>query len=193
MEATILLQNKEYESLFEKMDFEVAANPDDYWIAFESGWYQALVGDREKAANLLSAKDSTLSPEDKYDMPLCSPAIEIAWAYKSLGQFDTAQKITNECNQRKETQLQSGVDYHELHYLAARIEALNGNPEASLNHLENAINKGWREWWTLNDPLLSALFDMPKFKQLNKFIDDDLAKQRQQTLEFYRATTDKTD
>src|SRR5690606_10573005 len=72
-DATILLLTAQYPKLFELMDFDMAAHPDDPWLIFEAGWYQALVGDEKKAIELFIQSRSGLSDNDLYTMPLCSP------------------------------------------------------------------------------------------------------------------------
>lgn len=185
-DATLLLIEKNYQQLFKNMDFEVAANPDDYWVAFEAGWYNAMVGDKSKAVTLLTEKQAGLSETDKFSMPYCSPAIEIAWAHKQLGQIDQFNKIHQQCESLKNDQIDSSIKYFELDYLAARLAALNGDPNSALGNLETAIKNGWREWWTHIDPLLDSIKDEPKFKEQMLFLENELSKQRQEVREFYK-------
>jgi TolB-like protein/tetratricopeptide (TPR) repeat protein len=176
-DATILIFEHKYQQLFEKMDFEVAADPDDYWISFEAGWYQAMFGDKQKALILLTEKSDSIDDVDKFFMPYCSPAIEIAWAQRELGNEEQALTLIGQCTNLMKEQLSSSIKYFELHYLKARIYALQGRTDNAILALQTAINNGWREWWTKYDPLLKSLAVEPKFQTLMQFIDDDLARQ----------------
>jgi TolB-like protein/Tfp pilus assembly protein PilF len=177
-DATILIFEHKYQQLFEKMDFEVAANPDDYWISFEAGWYQAMFGDKQKALILLTEKSNIIDDVDKFFMPHCSPAIEIAWAQLEIGEHAKALTLINQCTNLMEEQLGSSITYFELYYLSARIYALQGQTDKAIQALQTAIDNGWREWWTKYDPLLKGLAEEPEFQTLIQFIDDDLARQR---------------
>lgn len=184
-EATLLLMEKEYIKLITLMDFELAANPDDYWIAFEAGWYHSMIGDKEKALTLLTEKQHLISDNDKYTMPLCSPAIEIAWAYQQSGETELFTEVLNKCESLMNEQFESGITYYELDYLGARIEALKGNAQSALKYLDKSISKGWREYWTELDPLLLSIKDEPQFTEYIHLINDDLAKQKQQARDFF--------
>ena len=177
-EANILIFEEKYDELFKKMDFDVAANPDDYWVAFEAGWYQAMFGDKEKASQLIIANETLLSEADKYYMPMCSPAIELAWAYKALGNEAQSKSNLSECEKLLQEQKQAAITYFELDYLTARIYALQGKPQEAIQALSAAIDKGWREWWTKYDPLLTSLQNEAEFQTLLQFLDKDLARQR---------------
>ncbi|MGO4893672.1 tetratricopeptide repeat protein [Flavobacterium sp. W21_SRS_FM6] len=176
----ILIFEKNYDTLFERMNFKVAANPDDYWVAFEAGWYNAMFGDKKKALRLLTEKLSLIEEIEMFGMPYCSPAIEIAWAQKELGADENYVRNLTTCKALMEEQLKASIIYSELYYLAARIFALEGKSVEALEALSEAINKGWREWWTQYDPLLESLRGMDEYQIQIKIIDDDLARQRQE-------------
>lgn len=179
-EASILIIQKKYAELFEKMEFQVAANPDDYWVSFEAGWYQAMFGDKEKAITLLTKNEALISAHDKFYMPYCSPAIEIAWAHQILGNKTESNILIDECESLLDVQRQASITYSETDYLAARIYALKGNSELATDALETAVKKGWREWWTSHDPLLEGAANNPRLNNLVQFIEDDLAKQKEE-------------
>ena len=177
-QPAILILEKNFDGLFEQIDFSVAANPDDYWVQFEAGWYQSMYGDKQKALLLFTEKTNLIEQADMFGMPLCSPAIEIAWAQQELGNKEVALELINQCRNLLEQQLTSSIVYFELHYLAARIYALENDPEQAVQALAKAIDIGWREYWTKYDPLLASLADNPEFQQLIQFLDQDLARQK---------------
>lgn len=183
-QPTLLILEENFEALFEEIDFSVATNPKDYWIQFEAGWYYSMFGDKQKAVALFTENSNLLNNADLLGMPHCSPAIEIAWALLELGNKDIAYSLINQCKDLQE-QLISRITYFELHYLAARIYALNGQPTEAIQALAKAIDIGWREYWTKYDPLLASLADNPEFQQLIQFIDDDLARQKIEALTLF--------
>ena len=179
-DATILIFEKKFDELFVKMDFEVEAHPDDYWVAFEAGWYQAMFGDKNKAIVLITEKRSLIDDADMYGMPYCSPAIEIAWALKAVGDEKNYLDKLTRCKTLMNEQLSSSIIHSELYYLAARIYALEGKSVEAIEALTEAIKKGWREWWTQYDPLLENLRGIDQYQIQIKFIDDELTRQRQE-------------
>jgi TolB-like protein/Tfp pilus assembly protein PilF len=179
-DATILIFEEKFEALFEMMDFAVSANPDDYWTAFEAGWYYAMFGDKQKALALLTTNYELLDDADKYMMPFCSPAIEVVWAKQALGDNISAQESLTECQGAFENDLNSNKISWGFYYLGARIHALKGDKIKALMYLKKAVDNGWREWWTKSDPLLKSLHEEAKYKELIIFIESDLARQREE-------------
>lgn len=179
-EDNILIFEQEYAVFFDKMDFKLAANPDDYWLSFEAAWYQAMFGDKEKAVKLFIDKLSLVEQADMFAMPYCSSAIEVAWAHIQRSETQQAQELIGTCKKLMEEQLKAAIIYSEIYYLEARIHALEARPEEAVASLELALEKGWREWWTKYDPLLSSLAENPDYQLLLTTIEEDLAEQRQQ-------------
>nr|WP_268820331.1 tetratricopeptide repeat protein [Paraglaciecola sp. G1-23] len=176
-ENILIFENK-IETLFDRMKFKLDANPDDYWVHFEAGWYQAMFGDNQLAYSLLTEKINLIDQSEVYLMPHCSPAIEIAWALLELGSETEAISFILHCKKLLDEQLQSSISYFELDYLTARIFAMQAEPQKAIQALSKAIDNGWREWWTKHDPLLQNLSQEAEFKKLIQFIDNDLARQR---------------
>ena len=174
--TNILIFEENFDELFDRMDFALAANPGDPWTAFEAGWYHAMFGDQDRAIELLRRVEG-LPDADKFSMPNCSPAIEMAWAHKRAGEESEYERLTNRCAQLLREQRSSSIQYFELDYLDARISALKGNTQRALTALGDAIDKGWREWWTENDPLLQGLRDEAAYRSAIEFIAADLARQ----------------
>jgi TolB-like protein/Tfp pilus assembly protein PilF len=175
--ANILIFEEDFDELFERMDFALAANPGDPWTAFEAGWYHAMFGDENRAIELLRSVE-TLPDSEKFSMPNCSPAIEIAWAHRKAGEESAYQDLADRCAQLLREQRSSSIQYFELDYLSARISALSGDTQRALSSLADAVDKGWREWWTENDPLLQPLHGEPEYRAATEFIRADLERQR---------------
>ena len=174
----LLIFAGDFEALFKSMDFRMAAQPDDPWVAFEAGWYHAMFGDEGRAVELLLAVDGALPEVEKFAMPNCSPAMEIAWAHQRAGSNEAYGALLSRCEQLLKEQRASSIAYFELDYLAARIAALNEDADAALEALSAAIDKGWREWWTEHDPLLEGLRGRPAYQSRIDFIRADLDRQR---------------
>jgi TolB-like protein/Tfp pilus assembly protein PilF len=182
----ILIFEENLHELFDRMDFALAANPDDPWTAFEAGWYHAMFGDETRAIDLLKSVE-TLPDSEQFSMPNCSPAIEIAWAYKKAGEESAYQRLADRCAQLLREQRSSSIQYFELDYLDARMNAMQGETQRALASLAKAIDKGWREWWTASDPLLHELRDEAAYQSAIEFIQQDLARQKAEAQQLFRS------
>jgi TolB-like protein/Flp pilus assembly protein TadD len=143
-EPTILILEEKFDELFDMMEFSLAANPDDYWTAFEAGWYQAMFGDRQQAVTLFTDNYVLLDDVDKYTMPLCSPAIEVVWAEQYIGSSKMGPSSLAKCTRMFEAELSANKKNWGLYYLGARIYALKGDSEQSIEYLQKALYNGWR-------------------------------------------------
>lgn len=180
----ILIFDGNFDELFERLEFRLAANPGDPWAAFEAGWYHAMFGDENRAIELLLSVEQ-LPDAEQFAMPNCSPAMEIAWAHKKAGEESDYERLVARCTQLLREQRSSSIEYLELDYLDARINALKGNKQRALTALADAIDKGLREWWTENDPLLKGLRDTDAYRSAIKFIETDLARQRAEARQLF--------
>lgn len=176
--STILIAQGGFEELFTRLDFELAAQPDDYWTAFEAGWYHSMFGDEKRAIELLLENSGILEDSEKFAMPYCSPAIELAWAHQRSGHEAEHQSILTRCQELLMEQRAAKLDTFELDYLEARIQALSGNSDAALASLGRSVEKGWREWWTGDDPLLASLRDSESYAASIALIRSDLERQK---------------
>jgi TolB-like protein len=160
-EANILLMEGKYQELHEKMAFDVAAHPDDPWVTFEAGWYHYLVGDLMQGVQLMARVGEMLGASDLYGMPMCSPAIEIAFAYKKIDRNDEAEDLIDQCRARVVTEREGEYYDSDYDFLAARMAAMAGDGDLAAKELQKAYDKGWRDWWVGQDPLLSSLDEHP--------------------------------
>lgn len=183
-QATLLILSGAYDDLFKSMDIQIAANPDDGWIAFEAGWYQLLVGDKTKGISLLQTARKLINDAELYSMPDCSPAIELAWALQQQGDSAAATYL-EKCQQQLELAKKGKLFDVRLEYLAARIAALNQNHDVAIQQLEQAIKFGWREWWLSRDPVMHELLHHDKFKQLETNLSQLMEEDKQQALLFF--------
>ncbi|WP_214000782.1 tetratricopeptide repeat protein [Arsukibacterium sp.] len=177
-QATILLRRQQYEELFKLMAFQLAANPDDPWVAFEAGWYQLLVGDKAQGIELLLQAHQYFAAADLLSLPMCSPALEIAWAYQQRQQAEAATKLLQQCKDSLPPAGPNGYQDIYRRYLNARLAALQNKPELALTELSAAVNQGWRQWWTQHDPILAPITDSTEAKVLFSTIERDLKQQQ---------------
>ena len=184
-ETNLLLMEEKYDEVFSIYDFQLEANKDDNWLTFEAGWYNALYGRIDQGVTLLSSIENKIGDEDQFAMPWCSPAIEIAWALRMQNQLESSKKILERCEKNLNESYEKGIAESELDYLAARIHALENNPKDAISHLKTAINKGWRENWTKNDPLFTSIKGLPEFHQQMEIIMEDLAAHRKKALDLF--------
>jgi TolB-like protein/TolA-binding protein len=181
--ATLLLLAGQYDALFDEMTFKLASHPDDPWLLFEMSWYQMLVGDRQQGIELAIQSFAGINHNEQFDMPYCSPAIEFAWALQQVNRQQDADTLAKRCEQQLVAAQQDGIVNNIYSYLGARIAALRGQNELAATMLQQAVDNGWREWWTAQDPLLSHLQQSPEILKINQKIADLLETERKQALE----------
>lgn len=180
--TNILYLKGDFEGLQNEIEFQLQAYPDDPWLAYEAGWWNMLQGNEQKSITYLLIAYAAFTPEQIYNMPDCSPAIEIAWALKRSGDDAQYKTITNECEIRLNKLLSSGLTYANNSYLKARLAALRGNNVSAIKALSKVVKQGWREWWTEKDPLLAGLHDNTEVQHLFGFIQDQRVQERQKAL-----------
>ncbi|GAB5379584.1 MAG: hypothetical protein Alis3KO_29800 [Aliiglaciecola sp.] len=173
-ETSFLLLEERYEELYALMEKQMAAYPDDPWVKFEMAWYLTLGSKREEGVSILINLSEQFSDEDKFAMPMCSPAIEISWALKLNQQIEEANALLSECESRFVDANHSGIQDSFVDHLGARIAALKNQPDAAAVQLETAIENGWREWWTAKDSLLANLENSEKISQSFEYINESL-------------------
>jgi TolB-like protein/Tfp pilus assembly protein PilF len=177
-QATILLRREQHEELFNLMTFKLAANPEDPWVAFEAGWYQLLVGYKETGIKLLLQAHHYFQPADLLSMPMCSPALEIAWAYQQQSEPQKAAILLQQCTDNLPPAGPNGYQDIYRRYLNARLAALQNKPKQALTELSTAVNQGWRQWWSQHDPLLAPIADTTEAKAIFSTIEQALQVQR---------------
>ncbi|MDX1677693.1 MAG: tetratricopeptide repeat protein [Arsukibacterium sp.] len=176
-----LLRQGDYQALFKKMEFLMAAQPNDSWLIFWTAWYQMLVGEQHIAIDLLLQSYPAFSEEELFAMPMCSPAIEVAWALKQQKQEQKAKVLLSRCQQQLSDALQSELRDSYINHLAARLAALQGNNKLAIRELQQALAYGWREWWTFKDPVFATLPD-EQLAPLRQQLENALNEQRQLVL-----------
>ena len=184
-ESNVLVLEGNYEALFSLLDFQVESRPDDPWIKLESAFFAMQFGEQAKAVELLLQVDNELADEEKYAMPNCSPAIEIAWALQKSGKQHEATQVIKRCQTELDASRTEKIAEAELDYLAARIYALSNQAEPALAQLATAIKAGWREWWTEYDSLFDEVRQLPEFQNQINIINEDLAKQQIEALSLF--------
>jgi len=176
-----MLRQGDYQALFTEMEFRMAAQPNDYLLTFWAAWYQMLAGNKDIAVDLLLQSYPAFDAKELYSMPMCSPALEIAWALIQRAQQQQAEKLLIQCQQQLNDALQSELRDSYLNHLAARLAALQGDNDAAIQQLQQAMAYGWREWWTFKDPIFATL-PPDQLTPLRQQLENALSEQRQLVL-----------
>ena len=181
-QATLQLLSGDYKALFASMEFQLAADPDNGWLAFEAGWYQLLVGEPALGISLMLQAKQQIPPAEWFDMPMCSPAIEFAWVLQQQGEKAEANALADQCQQQLETARNGHILDQSLDYLAVRLWMLKDEPQQAVIELKNAIAHGWQELWLTQDPLLLGLNNQPEFQTISAALARNMAAEKQQAL-----------
>lgn len=152
-----LLRSGSYQTLFKEMEFRLSAQPDNPWLIFEAAWYRMLAGKQHIAIELLIKSYPAFSEDELFAMPMCSPAIEIAWAFLQHQELKQAKPLLARCSQQLHDAMQSELKESDLNHLAARLAALQGDTDLAIQQLQQAMAYGWREWWTFHDPIFGTV------------------------------------
>ncbi|MDP5131403.1 MAG: hypothetical protein NWQ54_11005 [Paraglaciecola sp.] len=177
---TFLLIEKKHPELIDEMNTRILANPDDPWVRFETAFYLMLIGNNSAAEKLLVPLMTEFSDGELYNMPLCSPAIEIAWALVEQDNNKESQPILRECERQLDNARQENIKDAFADYLGARLAALNNNEKLASQELSNAFENGWRQWWTKYDPIIAPVLETDTGKDIMIKIDDHLQKEREE-------------
>ena len=172
-----LLRRGEQPTLISELNFLLAAQPDDPWLIFGAAWYLLLAGEYTHAVDLLFQSYPAFNGEELYSMPMCSPAIEIAWALQQQDQTQQADKLLAQCQQQLDEALQGELRDSYLNHLAARLAALQDENELALQQLQQAMAYGWREWWTFDDPIFDTI-PKEQLAPLRQQLETALSEQR---------------
>ncbi|WP_370239944.1 tetratricopeptide repeat protein [Marisediminitalea sp.] len=157
-QSFILARERNGEALEDVLAFQVASNPDDFWVKMEQAIYLGWMGKSGKSAELFIALEDLTPIQEMYVMPFCSPAIEIAWAQQTLDiTTATDSALIATCTKQLKEEISVFKDSY-LMYLSARISALSGNSTAFVKHFSEALDNGWLQWWTEHDPLVANVF-----------------------------------
>lgn len=184
-----LLRRSDFDTLFNEMTFKLAAQPDDPWLMFELAWYQMLANNAQQAITLLLQSYQKFDQEDLFGMPMCSPAIEIAWALNEQGELQQAAELLARCQQQLQIAMQNELRESFLNHLAARLASLQGDNKTAIQQLQQAMAYGWREWWTFHDPIVQSI-PAQQLAPLRQQLENALNEQRQ--LALTRAQLDLT-
>ena len=131
--------------------------------AYYLGDHQTTVEVFEYAKPLIDRLDRQLEWEDPSDA-----AIAFAYAFQLTEQPQMADAIlTNLATQLDRLMDNPGRTKPDLWYTRARVEALRGNDNLALIHLQRAIDEGWRQHWRPSvEPCLERLLPNPSLQSM---------------------------
>ncbi len=79
----------------------------------------------------------------------------------------------------------NGVDDADIYYTESSIHALRGNPEAALDSLQKAYDRGFRAAWMLEiDLRLASIHAEPQFSEIKQQIERDIVQARTEVESF---------
>jgi len=94
-----------------------------------------------------------------------------------LGDTERAARRLAQAEQGVRRARINGVDEPELYYTEAAILVLRGDLDGAMSALESAYERGWRQSWVLEiDERLDPLRDRPEFLEMQRRIEDDIAR-----------------
>jgi tetratricopeptide (TPR) repeat protein len=94
--------------------------------------------------------------------------IAAAFSYKALGQLEESAQLTSSIARRLDQKLNNpGRTDPGAWYRLALISAINGEEQMALNHLQRAIDEGWREHWKPGyEPAMQVLLSKQPFQKM---------------------------
>ena len=94
--------------------------------------------------------------------------IAAASAYTSLGRGKEAELILTNLTSALEAQLSSPDRVNpKLWYVKAQVMALRGESNLALQHLQRAIDQGWRQHWRpFVEPCMEGLLELQTFQSM---------------------------
>lgn len=187
----LLILRGKYRELFEEMDFRIKSNPDDPWLKFEAGWYHLLFESQDIGVDLLLQSYDGFTDNDMFSMPMCSPAIEIAYSLGLKGRIRESKKYLEKCHELNQEAKKSLIVDSFSDHLSFRLSILEGDKNLAVNHLQLAIDNGWREWWTDRDPILQKTEITPEIQALFDFIRLELHAEREKAKLFFMTIDSK--
>ncbi|MBT1450099.1 tetratricopeptide repeat protein [Glaciecola sp. XM2] len=175
-DVNVLIAEEKYDQVHALMEQKLILSENNKWLVYEAAWYQYLYGDMNAGSQLLLENNSQFSEQEMFLPPLCNPAMEFAYAYQLNDDLAKATNLLQGCRDLLANAETAGKKSEAQDYLAARIAALSGQPSMAIDRLQNAFDKGWREHWSKNDPLLVSIRDDKQVQEIFSQIDDELNK-----------------
>ncbi|MDX1570488.1 MAG: protein kinase [Xanthomonadales bacterium] len=95
------------------------------------------------------------------------PALTVAYSLEQAGQQERAREVRRQARAVFENGWSAGTRTPGMYYVHAVLDAMEGESESALDHLDAAIDAGWNSWWYLaNDPRLGAIRESERFQAL---------------------------
>ena len=162
------------------------------WSASDFGWFaeyfvgelQAQSGDFQEAAAMLEPVVAGFGAVDAEDENALAARLVLAWSYNALGRQEEAGAILERIERNLAELRASGRgNSAQTIYLTAEVAILRGDLDIALDRLEQAVEAGWREYYTRrHDPRWVILADDPRFRALMERVRVDVDRQRETVL-----------
>jgi tetratricopeptide (TPR) repeat protein len=165
--AEVYLSQGRYQRARDQIQAALELDPDDYSTLGVAGLVELLSGNH---ADAIAYYERALDIVGLYRTKLgLVPSTEFAFAHLRRGQPEQARELFRRSMSRDERVLQRGSEHFAPRYDLARIHAVQGNTEEAYQWLEQAIDAGWRHYYTYmgpQDPLLANLQGDERFQRM---------------------------
>ncbi len=154
---------------------------------FQKGMISLVAGDKDAARNYFenAIRDDS---DQTWNGDQVMYATILSALHRDAGNTVLAEQRLVSAERSVRRARVNGVDDAGIYYTEASINALRGKPEAALESLQKAYERGFRGAWLLKiDSRLELLHDDPQFAAIKQQIDSDINQARAEVESLYLA------
>jgi TolB-like protein/tetratricopeptide (TPR) repeat protein len=159
-------EQEKVESMLKSM---MALSANDASLYYDAAYAAFLLGDFTAVARYFESAEK-LTEETMKGMyrRKTDASIGTAFAYKQLGQNEKSTALLESIEADLDAMIKTSVRLSPTTwYQKAEIEAIKGNHQMSLVHLQRAVDQGWRQHWRpFIDPALASVMDDVNFQSM---------------------------
>lgn len=161
-------EQEKAEAILKSM-MEVSGN--DAGLFYDASYAAFLLGDFPATARYFEAAQKLETDSDMMGWMhyrKTDASIGAAFAYKQLNQNEKATALLERVSSNLDSLIKTSVRLDpETWYRKAEIDAIQGNQQMSLVHLQRAVDHGWRQHWRpFIDPALASVLDNLNFQSM---------------------------
>ena len=164
---------------------DISGLPENFqrYYHFQMGLIYVIRGELESARDFLELAinpDENQGLDDGQVFALTMAALinqELGYTEAAEQHLDTAERLVSRARI-------NGVDNAGIYYNQTILFALRGEKEQAVEAFRQAYERGWRESWVLKiDYRLDLLRDIPEFVEIERQIEEDVARARAEILD----------
>jgi len=149
-----------------------------------------VIGDTDHAQEIYARLAAAQEPDDNGEVNLYRTnellwgmlgAVNLAYVHKSNGGQETARELL--VNAREFIESKSDYLYFVsgTRYVLAQIAVIEGNNDAAIEYLHDAVEAGWTKlWYGRIDPIMADLREDARFIEILEELEENLAEMREQ-------------